>query len=133
MREATAGNDYSHGQQIDGVPMGPGAALKLLATRLTQKREELQLDRKVVDNTGLQGAYDSELHFKVSMLRSPTAASNSGNQEVESEGSQGTSDPSLFTAITEQLGLRLVPTKGAVNVFIIDHAEKPSENYGSIV
>lgn len=65
------------------------------------------LHRTVVDNTGLQGNREFDLHW---------AADDS------------TSDPSIFTAIQEQLGLKLESTRGPVSVIVIDRAEKPSEN-----
>jgi len=40
----------------------------------------------------------------------------------------GIAGPALFTAIQEQLGLKLESTKGAVEVLVIDHVEQPSEN-----
>lgn len=69
----------------------------------------IQSGRPVVDMTGLKGAYDMTLDW------SPEAAPNPEK-------------PSLFTAVTEQLGLRLEAQKAPVEILVIDHAEKPSEN-----
>ena len=63
----------------------------------------------VVDQTGLKGRYDCTLRW------SP-------------EGGGDSQEPALFTAIQEQLGLRLVPAKAPVEVIVIDHVEKPSGN-----
>lgn len=65
------------------------------------------LGRTVIDNTGLNGAW------KFSLTWAP---------EDQTDG------PSIFTAIQEQLGLKLESTKGPVQVLVIDHAELPSEN-----
>jgi uncharacterized protein (TIGR03435 family) len=70
--------------------------------------------RTVVDQTGLKGTYDFTLSW--------SEQSGAAGQE------NGTEAPSLFTAVQEQLGLKLVPTKGPVEVIVIDHIEKPSEN-----
>jgi uncharacterized protein (TIGR03435 family) len=75
-----------------------------------------QLDRVVVDRTGLSGNYDYALNW--------TPDPTSGAAEEPSD----TSLPSLFTAIREQLGLRLEPATGPVNTLVIDHVEKPSGN-----
>ena len=85
---------------------------------------ELQanLDRTVVDQTGISGRYDFALNwtpddFQNSRL-SAFPVPQQGNGEV----------PDLFTALQEQLGLRLESTKGSIEVLVIDHIEKPSEN-----
>jgi len=67
--------------------------------------------RAVIDKTGLAGKYDIDLKWTP-------------------DDQQGTPDagPTLFTALEEQLGLKLVPAKGPVDVFMIDHVERPSEN-----
>jgi uncharacterized protein (TIGR03435 family) len=73
--------------------------------------------RPVVDQTGLQGAFD----FTLKWTNEPLAASATA-QEV------GAGAPPFFTAIREQLGLLLVPSKAPVEVIVIDHIEQPSAN-----
>jgi uncharacterized protein (TIGR03435 family) len=73
--------------------------------------------RAVVDQTGLTGAFDFQLTW-----RRPQPV-------VADAGQAGAADqPPLFTAIQEQLGLKLVPTKGQVEVIVVDHIERPSPN-----
>ena len=69
--------------------------------------------REVVDQTGLKGAYDFTL--------------KSGSEQIVAShaGQEGEDAPSLFTAIQEQLGLKLVPSKAQVEVVVVDHIEKP--------
>ncbi len=78
--------------------------------------------REIVDKTGLAGLYD--FSFKWTPLQT-TAANGGGSGSPASPDVEGAS---LFTAIEEQLGLKLVPTKGQGQVLIIDHIEQPSAN-----
>jgi len=71
--------------------------------------------RMVVDRTGLTGSWDFELTFAVE-ARGPDAPPPDPNA------------PSFFTAIQEQLGLKLESTKGPVDVLVIDGVEKPVED-----
>ena len=70
------------------------------------------MDRIVLDRTGLTGDFDFTLEWNPDL----------GQPDPDQ------SKPSIFTALTEQLGLRLESTRGPVEVLVIDHAEKPSEN-----
>jgi uncharacterized protein (TIGR03435 family) len=79
--------------------------------------QRFALDRPVIDRTGLPGHYDLVLQW------TPDSLSNDG-KPADSKADA----PDLFTAIKEQLGLKLLPTKANVEVFVIDHAEQPSEN-----
>jgi uncharacterized protein (TIGR03435 family) len=74
-----------------------------------------------LNKTGLKGKYDFVLNWTQDDL---SASPVLGGLAAPSE-SVG---PSLFTAMQEQLGLKLAPTKGSVEVVIIDHIELPSEN-----
>jgi uncharacterized protein (TIGR03435 family) len=73
--------------------------------------------RPVVDKTGLTGLYDFTLHW-ASFDPGPAAAPTD-------PGEQG---PSLFTALEEQLGLKLKSEKEQIEVIVVDTVEKPSEN-----
>jgi bla regulator protein BlaR1 len=73
--------------------------------------------RPVVDQTGIKGAFDFTLKWMPEQLAVSTAAKEAGADA-----------PSFFTAIQEQLGLMLVPSKAPVEVMVIDHIEQPSAN-----
>ncbi|HEV2710108.1 MAG TPA: TIGR03435 family protein [Edaphobacter sp.] len=68
--------------------------------------------RTVIDKTGLTGKYDLTLKWS------------------EDTGSNSTTDtgPSIFTALQEQLGLKLKPAKGPAETLVVEHVEMPSEN-----
>jgi uncharacterized protein (TIGR03435 family) len=78
-------------------------------------------DLPLVNNTGLTGRYDFTLNWTPDQL-----AGAGGDDGLAPPG--GTDAPSLFTAVQEQLGLRLVQTKGPAEVIVIDSIELPSEN-----
>jgi uncharacterized protein (TIGR03435 family) len=86
-----------------------GCSMKFLADTLAG-----QMDAPVADQTGLAATYDFTLQYNGTL---PGTGSN---------------DPAawspLITALPEQLGLRLEPVKGPVEVLLIDHIEKPSAN-----
>ena len=91
--------------------------MSLLATELAQ-----QLRRTVIDKTGLSGQFDFTLQWTPDP-REPGAfglpPSADAPAPPDPEG------PTIFTALQEQLGLRLESAKGPVDRLIVDHAEKP--------
>jgi uncharacterized protein (TIGR03435 family) len=90
------------------------APLSLLVHILSQR-----LERPVVDRTGLDGHYDFKLDW------SPDQKSSDSRDSTSISDSSG---PTLFTAIQEQLGLQLESQKASVEILVIDHVERPSEN-----
>jgi uncharacterized protein (TIGR03435 family) len=95
------GTFFARGSQIDGTRIAMAQFIVALDT---------QLDRPIVDKTGLAGAWD------VHLVWGPD------------DSPDNDAGPSIYTALQEQLGLRLEATKGAVPVLVIDHIERPSEN-----
>lgn len=87
-----------------GRMKGTGQPISILASNLGN-----QLGRIVLDRTGLQGLYDWLLEWDLETM-------------------PDSSGPSLFTALKEQLGLNLKAIKGPMEMLVIDHAERPSEN-----
>jgi bla regulator protein BlaR1 len=92
-----------------GQMIGTRTSMANLAVKLSR-----QLDRPVLDRTGLSGKYDFRLDW------TPDTGPCSTSSSPDS--------PSLFTALQEELGLKLESTKGPVEVLVIDQVEKPSEN-----
>lgn len=81
------------------------------------------LDRPVVDQTGLSGRFDFELKW------TPDETQFAGlGVRVPAPSDDLAAPPDLFTAIQEQLELKLQSTKAPVEVLVIDRVEKPSEN-----
>jgi uncharacterized protein (TIGR03435 family) len=84
-----------------------------------------QLHRTILDKTGLAGIYDIKLEWMPA--ESQTLKGIDGDRMPDSPPADS-SGPSIFTALQEQLGLKLESQKGPVEVLVIDHVEKPSEN-----
>lgn len=125
MREYQAGDpgldefrtrDGEKGEGIHGHParptrlVGQGATMPALADMLTRI-----MGQTVLDRTRLTGKYDFDFEW-----------SPESTYQIPAE-SDPSDKPSIFTAI-RQLGLRLQSGKGPVDVFVIDHVERPSEN-----
>jgi uncharacterized protein (TIGR03435 family) len=109
--------------------MGPGhieaegSGLEILARILSQ-----QLGRTVVDKTGLTGNYDYALNWTPDTAPPPMpGGAPEGGPPHNDIGNIGVG-PSLFTALQEQMGLKLESEKGKVDVIVIDRIEPPSEN-----
>jgi bla regulator protein blaR1 len=102
-----------------GDVSGHGIPMSVLVRFLSQEG----LGRPVVDETGLKGEYDFALKWNADlspgMMQGPPAAGSAPPD---------TSGPSIFTAIQEQLGLKLKATEGRVEDLVIAGIERPSEN-----
>jgi uncharacterized protein (TIGR03435 family) len=99
---------YKKGSTSMGPGMfeGSGVPVRSLTSQLGNV-----LGKPVRDTTGLTGLYDIMLHFR---------------QEEPAAGSDNNADaPSVFSAVQEQLGLKLVPGKGPVQTLVVDAAQKP--------
>jgi uncharacterized protein (TIGR03435 family) len=79
--------------------------------------------RTVVDKTGLTGGYDFELTYAPEGLGGLPVPPNGVPLH---EGAPNA--PTIFTALQEQLGLKLDPRRATVDVLVIDSIEKPAEN-----
>ena len=122
----------ARGQAPPSPPLTPDGtrdcAIALLSGRLEAGTQPLTqfaatlsqlLQRVVVDRTGLSGTYSAKLTW------TPDPVPQSGGPDLPASDPNG---PSLFTAIQEQLGLKLESTRGPVDVLVIDHVERPTED-----
>ncbi|MGH9575696.1 MAG: TIGR03435 family protein, partial [Candidatus Acidiferrales bacterium] len=90
-----------------------GALVDMLSTHL---------GKPVIDRTGLNGTYQFTLEF------APQGGAGPDGMPLPPGPPADPSVPSLFTALQEQLGLKLESTKGPIEIITVDHIEEPSEN-----
>jgi len=133
MKEAVPWDQYDGGPKSeDGTPAGAGTliptakgltgqAVQMATLALMLSR--LDLGREVVDRTGLTARYDFTLRCAPTEAMRPVI---NGQMQPVSEEDAGL--PSIFTAMQEQLGLKLESTKRMIEGLVIDHIEQPSEN-----
>jgi uncharacterized protein (TIGR03435 family) len=119
--------DWDKTPQDPPTPKGPGDCRNVggvSGTNLTRYWRGISIDnlilailgkaivgRPVINKTGIAGVFDIHLEF--------TREQNSDKPDA---------GPSIFTALQEQLGLKLVPAKGPEEYLVIEHVERPSEN-----
>jgi uncharacterized protein (TIGR03435 family) len=103
-----------------GHLVSQGSTLKSLIPLLSR-----ELGRTVLDDTGLTGRYDYDLIWLPDDGFPPVANGEPAGSNAQADA---TSVPNLFTALQEQLGLRLEPQKGPIDVVVIDEISKPSAN-----
>ncbi|WP_182275784.1 TIGR03435 family protein [Granulicella sp. 5B5] len=95
-----------------GMYEGTGVEVRSLASQLGNA-----VGKPVNDKTGLTGVYDITLHY-----------SQDGRPDDGAPGGDNSDAPSVFTAVQDQLGLKLVPDKGPVETLVVDSAQKPEAN-----
>jgi uncharacterized protein (TIGR03435 family) len=85
------------------------------------------VNRIVVDRTGLTGVYEFDLKWTPDQMPQggPPGAPPPGAPPLPSIDPNG---PSIFTAVQEQLGLKLDSTKAPVDVLVVDHVEPPTDD-----
>ena len=92
-----------------GMVRGRSIPIAQFANALSNRRATGDVDRIVVDRTGLSGVFDIDLHWTPLQAPDPDGVT-------------------LFAAIREQLGLRLEPGTATVDLLVVDHVERPGEN-----
>ena len=101
-----------------GVMTATNARIANLAVWL----QRYVLDRPVVDHTGILGVYSFNLNWKADEFQFSDIAGVLPRSADEADRSD------LYTSIQQQLGLKLKTTKAQVDVFVIDHVDRPSAN-----
>jgi uncharacterized protein (TIGR03435 family) len=81
-------------------------------TSLARQNLARILNQPVIDETGLEGVFDLDLSY--------TPPNASATELADA--------PSIFTALEEQLGLKLEPRRAPVVVLVVDHIDRPTEN-----
>ena len=116
-----AGSERGFREAYGSLTVKDGA-LPVLATWLSER-----LGRVVIDKTDLKGKYDFALDWAPDIAEGgPESIGLPPGGSLEPHTQKN--GPSIFTALREQLGLRLISEKGPVDIIVIDSVDKPSEN-----
>lgn len=105
------------GLDMDGISVSMPAFAKQLS---------LILGREVIDKTGFTGRF--ALHLQFALDSTLAGLPNPSSPEPSAPPAETAARPSIRAALQEQLGLKLTPSKGPVEVLVIDHVEKPVDN-----
>ena len=105
---------------LRGQIEGQGLTMPVLATSLSR-----MLGQMVSDETGLKGMYDFTLTWTPD---SPPPGPHPSGEPAPPPPAVGGDGPTIFTAVREQLGLKLDSRKAPVQLFVIDRLERPEEN-----
>lgn len=120
------GDAPANQQQMRGRPgqlVAENMSLDALAHHLSRL-----LNRPVLDRTGLSGRFNFQLEWTPDREMEGGPRERAEFEKAVAAGASREDGPSLFTALQEQLGLRLESSRGPGAVLVIDRAELPSEN-----
>lgn len=111
----------------------PGMSLGIGNGKITARRVKLStlsialsrlLGRPVIDESGLSADFDFTLHYDPASVGLPFRDGSFGDATAAADAGE----PSIFTAIQEQLGLKLEGQKRAIDMIVIDSIQRPTEN-----
>jgi len=117
-REGNRGMRMNRGQ-LNGMQ----APMEMLANILSNL-----LGKPVLDQTGLKAKYNFKLEWTPDPSQGGGFGPKAAGGEEPTTPPEEATGPTVFTALQEQLGLRLESTKGPIPMVVIDHVEKPTEN-----
>ena len=103
------GCDYRAGGGPAGITIHATIALDAAALMMSRSRD---IDRPIVNRTGLDGTFDLDLQF--------------AERQTSAPGALAADRPSIFTAVQEQLGLKLESQRAPMDVVVSDAVERPS-------
>jgi uncharacterized protein (TIGR03435 family) len=138
LHEAQPGDTYPNGLKgPDGQHGGAGMMMFNASGQITAQGVPMsdltrllsqQTGRTVIDKTALTGNYDFTLQLPPMKGPMPTPPAPGNGPAAGDDGGEDSSGPSIFTALQEQLGLKLESQKAPLPLIVIDHIEQPSAN-----
>jgi uncharacterized protein (TIGR03435 family) len=116
----------TNGTRISGHGLGRMTVSGVTMAGFAGQMQFRVLDRPVIDQTGLTDRYDFTLNWEPDEFQFPSLTAV--QREYWASKARADGMPDLFTAFQQQLGLKLIATKAAADVVVIDTLSRPSEN-----